>query len=233
MLTMFYTNGTYVITASQRCCKCIRSPSLLLPLYTTLILSNPTILSFDHSKSTVLQVHPVSVTSPSNQLMRARGSGQGQGLTHGQGQGLAMGYDDVTTTGGGGGSSASNSSGCGNSSDGHHNRGSSITPSSSSASSSLLSAAVYQHTNPLYYRQVIMQLTLLSTYLNPCHNAVLVLPEPCYNQTLLCLTIPGVIDGRPQEQRATHPHPIPSLTLSYPCPHPTLPTTLPHPLRCY
>ena len=58
-------------------------------------------------------------------------------MDKGPGLGLGIGYDDVNKTG------SSGTGDCGSNRD-----------KSSSPSSSLLSAAVYQHTNPLYYRQV-------------------------------------------------------------------------------
>ena len=77
-------------------------------------------------------------------------SDKGQGL----GQGLGLEYDDM---------SKARSSAAGGSGDSSCVGGS----SSSSQSSSLLSAAVYQHTNPLYYRQVLMDgTTLLHTTLS-------------------------------------------------------------------
>ena len=71
---------------------------------------------------------------------------KGQGL----GQGLGLEYDDMSKAGSSAAGGSGGSSCVGGSSS-----------SSSSQSSSLLSAAVYQHTNPLYYRQVLMDGTTL------------------------------------------------------------------------
>ena len=107
--------------------------SLQLPLHPDYAAYVELLRGVNYTSHSKLRVHPVSVTSSSNQLMKTRAMDKGPGL------GIAIGYDDVNKTGSSGTSSGS---------------GSNRDKSSSSPSSSLLSAAVYQHTNPLYYRQV-------------------------------------------------------------------------------